>query len=52
MIANWNSGGGAWRDHAACRKVDARVFFPQSGLFSNRAKLICATCPVREQCLA
>jgi WhiB family transcriptional regulator, redox-sensing transcriptional regulator len=52
MIANWNSAGEDWRIVAACRNVDPKVFFPQSDLFSNRAKLICSTCPVREQCLA
>ena len=52
MIANWISGGQDWRSFAACRFVDSDVFFPQSDLFSNRAKLICSTCPVREQCLA
>jgi WhiB family redox-sensing transcriptional regulator len=52
MIANWISGGEEWRSFAACRTVDSGVFFPQSDLFSNRAKLICSTCPVREKCLA
>ncbi|HUE61470.1 MAG TPA: WhiB family transcriptional regulator [Acidimicrobiales bacterium] len=52
MIANWNFGEAEWRSHAACRSVDPRVFFPKSDLFSNRAKLICSTCPVRERCLA
>ena len=52
MIANWISGGHDWRGFAACRTVHSDVFFPQSDLFSNQAKLICSTCPVREQCLA
>jgi WhiB family redox-sensing transcriptional regulator len=52
MIANWVSGGDDWRRLAACRNVETDVFFPSSDLFSNRAKLICSTCPVRHQCLA
>lgn len=52
MKANWISGGDDWRGLAACRNVDTDIFFPSSDLFSNRAKLICSTCPVREQCLA
>ena len=51
MIANWKLEEEDWRSHAACRNVDPRVFFPQSDLFSNKAKLICSTCPVRGQCL-
>ncbi|HEX4864445.1 MAG TPA: WhiB family transcriptional regulator [Acidimicrobiales bacterium] len=52
MIANWNSSEEEWRSFAACRNVDPRIFFPKSDLFSNQGKLICSTCPVREQCLA
>ena len=37
---------------AACRHADPGTFFPSSDLFSNWAKLICSTCPVREKCLA
>lgn len=52
MIANWISDEVHWRSYASCRSVDISVFFPRSDLFSNRAKLICSTCPVRQQCLA
>jgi WhiB family redox-sensing transcriptional regulator len=52
MIANWIPAEVDWRRFAACRKVDNDVFFPQSDLFNNRAKLICSTCPVTERCLA
>jgi WhiB family redox-sensing transcriptional regulator len=51
MIANWSSEE-SWRAFAACRNADPSIFFPSSDLFSNRAKLICSTCPVKEQCLA
>ena len=54
MIANWKPSDpdADWRAVAACRHADPGTFFPPSDLFSNRAKLICSTCPVREQCLA
>jgi WhiB family redox-sensing transcriptional regulator len=40
-----------WFDDAACRGVDTDVFFPVSDAHADEAKAICATCPVREQCL-
>lgn len=52
MTPNWKPGEATWRDLAACRKVNTDVFFPQSELFANRAKLICSTCPVQKECLA
>src|SRR3954453_22596779 len=38
-------------DDAACRGVETDVFFPVSDAHADEAKAICATCPVREQCL-
>jgi WhiB family redox-sensing transcriptional regulator len=38
-------------EDAACRGVDTDVFFPTSEANAEAAKEICATCPVREQCL-
>jgi WhiB family redox-sensing transcriptional regulator len=45
-----------WRLAAACRSADPELFFPLSG--SSRAleqiagaKVVCAGCPVRRQCL-
>jgi WhiB family transcriptional regulator, redox-sensing transcriptional regulator len=45
-----------WRHRAACRDEDPELFFPVSeiGLGArdvDRAKAICARCPVRAQCL-
>ncbi|MFE0460734.1 WhiB family transcriptional regulator [Kitasatospora sp. NPDC058965] len=39
---------------AACKGVDPDMFFPEPGdeFSGRRAKAICATCPVREMCLA
>ena len=41
----------SWRDEAACRGLDTEVFFPLSDEEADEAKAICATCPVREECL-
>jgi WhiB family redox-sensing transcriptional regulator len=40
-----------WFDDAACRSADTDVFFPSSDAQATEAKRICATCPVREECL-
>jgi WhiB family redox-sensing transcriptional regulator len=40
-----------WRHEAACRDFDTDVFFPDSDENAGPAIAICATCPVREQCL-
>jgi WhiB family redox-sensing transcriptional regulator len=41
----------SWRQHAACRGVEADVFYPVSEDDADDAKAICETCPVREPCL-
>lgn len=40
-----------WQDRAACSDVSNTVFFPVSANYAQ-AKLICAGCAVRLQCLA
>ncbi|MFD9425730.1 MULTISPECIES: WhiB family transcriptional regulator [unclassified Streptomyces] len=45
-----------WRMRAACREVDPDLFFPIGStgpalVQTEDAKAVCATCPVREQCL-
>ena len=48
-----------WQGKAACRGPQATAFFPPSHFErkdekearENRAKAICATCPVRQPCL-
>lgn len=40
-----------WREDAACRGVDTNVFFPVTDEEAGPAQAICATCPVREECL-
>ncbi len=52
------AGGSGWRMRAACADVDPEVFFPvaESGPVQERqvaeAKVVCAGCPVRSECLA
>lgn len=40
-----------WPAHAACRGMDPDRLFVQ-GAAQNRAKSVCASCPVRAECLA
>ena len=47
----------SWRESAACRFLDTELFFPSSktglGLVEiQEAKEVCASCPVRQSCLA
>jgi len=42
---------GQWRDDAACIGADVEIFFPHSGVSDMPAKMICAICPVRGECL-
>ena len=52
------SGQKNWRSRAACRGVDPELFFPtaEDGPVRDAqvavAKSVCASCPVREACLA
>jgi WhiB family transcriptional regulator, redox-sensing transcriptional regulator len=41
----------SWRQDAACRDLDPNLFFPPSDEEAAPAKAVCATCPVREECL-
>lgn len=45
---------GEWRRQAACKDADRRLFFPGIGDAESPrlAKAICATCPVKAECLA
>jgi WhiB family transcriptional regulator, redox-sensing transcriptional regulator len=42
-----------WRHRAACRVEDPEIFFPEGITYlAEAAKRVCATCPVRDECLA
>lgn len=40
-----------WQDDAACAGLDPRLFFPEPGVSVKDALAICATCPVKTECL-
>ena len=42
---------GAWTGQAACRGTDTEIFYPVTSDEEAEALSICATCPVRAQCL-
>ena len=41
----------AWQRGARCRGMRPAEFFPSDGLGVERARAICARCPVRVECL-
>ena len=41
-----------WMERAACRGEDPAVFFPSLGADAAKARAICASCAVRQECLA
>lgn len=40
-----------WRQDAACRELDTNIFFPVTDEEAGPAREVCASCPVREECL-
>lgn len=43
---------GEWVDEALCAQTDPEAFFPDKGGSTRDAKRVCASCDVRNQCLA
>jgi len=41
----------SWVERGACRGVSTDLFFPERGESPAAAKAVCATCPVRVECL-
>ena len=41
----------AWQERALCAQTDPEAFFPEKGGSTRKAKRVCATCEVREECL-
>ena len=41
----------AWMAHGNCRSYAPSMFFPSDGVGVDRARKICATCPVIDTCL-
>ncbi len=40
-----------WATEAKCLEAEPETFFPEKGGSTREAKRICATCPVRTECL-
>jgi WhiB family redox-sensing transcriptional regulator len=40
-----------WQDRGLCAQTDPEAFFPDKGESTRLAKLVCARCPVRPECL-
>ncbi|MGH3782999.1 MAG: WhiB family transcriptional regulator [Pseudonocardiaceae bacterium] len=40
-----------WQERALCAQTDPEAFFPENGGSTREAKLICAGCEVRAECL-
>lgn len=41
-----------WMERAACRGLDASLFFPERGeMVSQTTRDVCASCPVQAECL-
>ena len=41
----------SWREQAVCASIDGGAWFPHKGGSTRQVKRICATCPVRADCL-
>lgn len=48
-VVTLNSAG--WMAEAVCASADPEEWFPEKGVSAHRAKRICATCPVIDECL-
>lgn len=40
-----------WYADALCAETDPQIFFPEAGGSTRAAKKVCASCPVRVECL-
>jgi WhiB family redox-sensing transcriptional regulator len=40
-----------WREVAACRGADPKIFFPERGASTEPARAVCRRCPVTIECL-
>jgi WhiB family redox-sensing transcriptional regulator len=41
----------SWRTKAACQGLDPQIFYPETDEEADRAKDVCAVCPVQQACL-
>jgi WhiB family redox-sensing transcriptional regulator len=40
-----------WQSKAACRGLEATIFYPDPEEDGSEAKAVCSVCPVRQPCL-
>lgn len=40
-----------WMNSAECKKLNPELFFPSDGVGVIEAQHVCATCPVKAECL-
>ena len=45
------AGDESWRLDGLCAETDPEAFFPEKGGSTRDAKRVCASCPVRQECL-
>lgn len=41
----------SWMLSGSCREREPGFFFPSDGVGVDRARRVCATCPVKQECL-
>lgn len=46
-----NNPKDSWKALGACRGLSTELFFPENDKDAGPAKAVCATCPVRPECL-
>jgi WhiB family redox-sensing transcriptional regulator len=51
LVAPINDREPEWGDFALCAETDPEAFFPEKGGSTRNAKMVCARCPVRRDCL-
>lgn len=52
VLAAMDTGDPApWQDFAACAQTDPEAFFPADGKRATAARMVCAGCFVRQECL-
>ena len=47
----FNDSSTGWMSHGNCRNYPPATFFPSDGVGVDRARAICAGCPVQSRCL-
>lgn len=43
-------GDQTWKERAACKGLDVKIFYPERGEDTSKAKEICETCAVKTEC--